>query len=588
MNAFAPSGGRVRNVDGLGMIEASAQIGQEARLALQFTPFALPSLVAVCIAIALMPHLWRHRAAPGGLSLVILMIAVTWWSAGQILGTLFSDLDGKFLAAKIQYPGVVVVPTAWFLFCLQYTGELRTVQRYWPVLTAPALIALGLALTNDAHGWIWASARLVEVGEFVAWEIEYGSLFPFHRWWSYLLVSIGTLSLLKSLLASPWHRRRAMFVIAAPLFTLTANLVYLLPDSPFAWLDLTPTGFMFSGAILSLALRSELLDLVPLSRERVVQDMNDALFVLGPGDRVLDMNPAAERLVARGARPESGKPIQKLLPLDPALLEQTALRKGPVEQVLRFDDIESAWQVTAFDLHDPRGGVTGRALMFQDTTERWRALRALHETTNALTAANGELRRLVILDPVTRTLQRSAFLQQVQEEIRRARRMKRGVCMVLLRLDDLAGLNARAGSKIVDQVLRALAQMVETLRRDGDILGRTGAADFALLIAEAEPVLLRSVLADLGTALEKARFRDATGQPLSIEILKGTADLAKARDATDSATGNANGDTTGDANYNAEQLLAEAQRDLDQTAAPLYRSAQRRLQANASDADRQA
>ena len=156
--------------------------------------------------------------------------------------------------------------------------------------------------------------------------------------------------------------------------------------------------------------------------------------------------------------------------------------------------------------------------------------------------------------------------------------------MVLLRLDDLAGLNARAGSKIVVQVLRTLAQMVETLRRDGDILGRTGAADFALLIAEAEPALLRSVLADLGTALEKARFRDATGQPLSIEILKGTADLAKARDATDSATGN----TTGDANYNAEQLLAEAQRDLDQTAAPLYRSAQRRLQANASDADRQA
>ena len=160
--------------------------------------------------------------------------------------------------------------------------------------------------------------------------------------------------------------------------------------------------------------------------------------------------------------------------------------------------------------------------------------------------------------------------------------------MVLLRLDDLAGLNARAGSKIVVQVLRTLAQMVETLRRDGDILGRTGAADFALLIAEAEPALLRSVLADLGTALEKARFRDATGQPLSIEILKGNADLAKARDATDSATGNANGDTTGDANYNAEQLLAEAQRDLDQTAAPLYRSAQRRLQANASDADRHA
>ena len=569
------SGTRMRSREGLGMIEISAQIGQEARLALQFTPFALPSLIAICIAVALMPHLWRHRNAPGGSSLVILMIAVTWWSAGQVLGTLFSDLDGKFLAAKVQYPGVVVVPTAWFLFCLQYTGDLRAVQRHWPVLMVPPLIALGLALTNEQHGWIWAGARLVEVGDFVAWEIEYGSLFPLHRWWSYLLVSIGTLSLLRSLLASSWHRRRALFVIAAPLFTLTANLVYLLPNSPIAWLDLTPTGFVFSGAVLSLALRSELLDLVPLSRERVVQDMEDALFVLGPGDRVLDMNPAAERLVARSARPESGRPVHELLPIDPTFLEQAALRARPVEHVLRFGSTETAWQVTAFDLHDPRGGVSGRALMFQDTTERWRALQELQETTNALTAANGELRRLVTLDPVTRTLQRSAFLQQVQEEIRRARRMKRGVCMVLLRLDGLSDLNAYAGSKIVDQVLRALAQMVESVRRDGDILGRTGAADFALLVADADPALVPDTLGNLSRGLERSRFRDAAGRSLSITVFGGTTVLAAGRNPE------------GEGQYNAERLLAAAQRDLEQNGDALYRSAQGHIKASASAADRQ-
>ena len=547
----------MRTPTSLGMIDFSARLGQEARVALQLTPFALPSLIAALVAIALMPHVWRHRTAPGGLPLAVLMIAVAWWSAGQALGTLFTDLDGKFLAAKFQYPGIAIVPTAWFLFCLQYTGELRIVQRYWGILVPMPTVALGLALTNDQHGWLWADAQLVQVAGFVAWEIDYGVFFPFHRWWSYLLVGVGTLALLKSLLASTWHRRRAVFVIAAPLLTVAANLVYLMPDSPIAWLDLTPAGFVVSGAVLSFALRSELLDLVPLSRERVVQDMADALFVLGPGDRVLDMNPAAERLVARGMHPETGKAIHELLPIDRALLEHADLREGPVEQILEFNGIQSAWQVTAFDLHDPRGGVNGRALMFQDTTARWRALLELRETATALTAANSELQRLVTLDPVTRTLQRSAFLRQAEEELRRARRMERGAHMMLLRLDDLTGLNARAGSEITDQVLRALAQLLETMRRDCDILGRTGAADFALLINEADPALLRNTLAELRNGLERSRFRDARGRPLSLRILRGTAALGA--------------DT--DASGNAEGLLAEAESDLEGDDVPLYRSA---------------
>ena len=153
--------------------------------------------------------------------------------------------------------------------------------------------------------------------------------------------------------------------------------------------------------------------------------------------------------------------------------------------------------------------------------------------------------------------------------------MERGVCMVLLRLEGLSELNAYAGSKIVDQVLRALAQMVETVRRDGDILGRTGAADFALLVADADPALLPDTLGNLSRGLGRSRFRDAAGRSLPIKVLGGTTVLAAERDSEE------------EGQYNAERLLADAQCDLEQNGSALYQSAQGHIKAIAPAADRQ-
>lgn len=153
--------------------------------------------------------------------------------------------------------------------------------------------------------------------------------------------------------------------------------------------------------------------------------------------------------------------------------------------------------------------------------------------------------------------------------------MERGVCMVLLRLDGLSELNAYAGSKIVDQVLRALAQMIETVRRDGDILGRTGAADFALLVADADPALLPDTLGNLSRGLGRSRFRDAAGRSLPITVLGGTTVLAAERDFER------------EGQYNAERLLADAQCDLEQNGSAVYQSGQGHIKASASAADRQ-
>lgn len=520
---------------------------------MQFTLFSLPSLGALVFALILLPHVWRHRAAPGGWPLAVLIAAIAWWALGQVLGTLATTLDGKYLAAKFQYPGIVIVPTGWFLFCLRYTGALRFLYGNWPVLLPIPLLTLLAALSNDLHGWLWADAELVRVGSFVAWEIDYGPLFTLHRWWSYLLCATGTLALLHSLLASPWHRRRALLVVSAPVFVIAANLVYLAPDSPIAWLDLTPAGFVAAGAAFSLALRGDLLDLVPLSRERVVLDMSDAVFVVGADGRVIDMNPAAEKLAARHAGAETGRPLWDLLPIRRAILEEELARESQLELIMTLEDEETAWHLSASDIADPRGELSGRVLIFHDTTQRWRAEQELRAATDALTAANRELTRLVTHDPLTRTLQRAAFLRQTQEEFARARRGNRELRLLTLRLENLAELNASAGSEVADQVLRALARLLESMRRAGDLLGRTGAAEFALLMSEAGATQAERTIEELRRGLQRSRFRDARGRTLPLCIRHGISALE-------------------DGTPDADELLAASARSMDEAREPLLAS----------------
>jgi diguanylate cyclase (GGDEF)-like protein len=493
----------------------------------QLTAYSLPSLVATALALVLLRRVWRQRAAPGGWPLSAMLAGIAWWSAGQVLGTSVTTLEGKFLTAQLQYPGIVLVPVAWLMFSLRYTGALRWLADHWPWLAVLPAVTLALAFSNDLHGWLWADAELVRRGDFVAWTIDYGPWFTVYTSYSYLAVGGGTLLLLSALLRSPWHRRRAAAMVGAPLLVLATNILYLLPASPVQWIDITPLGFALAGAVFTLALRGDVLDLVPLSREQVVQDMADAVFVVAQDGRVVDANPAAERLIRRPPGAGLGRLLTDLLPIPRDLLDTAPVGEDarPVDLVLRLEGRETAWRVALSDLLDPRGEVAGRVLIFHDHSDRWRAERELRATSEALADANRELERLTTLDPLTRVLSRRSFLRQADEEVIRARRHGRDLALVVIDVDNLAAINDLHGSESGDAVLAGAARLLEALRRDGDLLGRTGAGEFALLLPEASARRARDLAASIAQAVARSRFRSEAGEELDVSVRPGVAVL---------------------------------------------------------------
>jgi len=127
-------------------------------------------------------------------------------------------------------------------------------------------------------------------------------------------------------------------------------------------------------------------------------------------------------------------------------------------------------------------------------------LQALRVFANQATAAVlssqyvNELRFLADHDPLTRLLNRRAFVERLDGEVDRSRRYDRSFGLVLCDLDGFKELNDRHGHLAGDEALQRFAQTLETALRKGDEVFRIGGDEFALILAEASEDDAREVV----------------------------------------------------------------------------------------------
>ena len=87
-------------------------------------------------------------------------------------------------------------------------------------------------------------------------------------------------------------------------------------------------------------------------------------------------------------------------------------------------------------------------------------------------------------DPLTGLLNHRAFQERVESEVGRAQRYGRPLALVLLDLDHFKLINDAYGHQAGDAALMQAARLLEAGARAGDVLGRIGGDEFALLLPE--------------------------------------------------------------------------------------------------------
>ena len=119
-----------------------------------------------------------------------------------------------------------------------------------------------------------------------------------------------------------------------------------------------------------------------------------------------------------------------------------------------------------------------------------------------------EMRRMAQTDFLTGTMARRAFVSAVATEMARHGRSGRPATLAIFDIDHFKTVNDRHGHAAGDQVLRIVAAITQDNLRDGDLFGRIGGEEFALLMPETPLQDAEQVLERLRTAIEQAAIGD--------------------------------------------------------------------------------
>jgi diguanylate cyclase (GGDEF)-like protein len=162
-------------------------------------------------------------------------------------------------------------------------------------------------------------------------------------------------------------------------------------------------------------------------------------------------------------------------------------------------------------LRDGRGALLGTIWVdnpcdrLLPSADRLQALRIFANDASAALVSGrhlGELRFLADHDPLTRLLNRRAFVNRVEGEVARAKRYGRSFGLVLADLDAFKQLNDRHGHAAGDEALASFADVLtESLRKPDDAF-RIGGDEFAMILTEATDDDARFVVARINALLQ--------------------------------------------------------------------------------------
>ncbi|NQW19862.1 MAG: response regulator [Chloroflexi bacterium] len=366
---------------------------------------ASATFVAALIALIMTAFMWNRRQAPGAAGVAWLMIAAAIWSGGYGIEVLLENLDDKLLLVPLEYVGITTVPVFFFITAAHLTGRIRTVSLRFliTVLVIPAITVV-LTATNSSHNLMWHDAHVVGEPGNISIIFDRGAWFWISWVYSYAAFFSGFGFLLyRAFTETSLFRSQMIAAIAAGTIPLAANLLFLTDMNPLGDFDPTPMSFAFSGVIVAYGYaRFKLFDLVPIALDVLVERIPDAMFVLESSGYIIDVNPAAERLVMPVEGHLIGRHLCDVLPgyvADHELCSgvPTAVTNDVV--LTSESELESLiYSPTVTELSDgaTKRGSTGRLVILRDVTEQRRASEALRRlaritTLNAITTAVFEM-----------------------------------------------------------------------------------------------------------------------------------------------------------------------------------------------------
>jgi PAS domain S-box-containing protein len=350
----------------------------------QFSPYAIPMFLAAAVTGLLALYALCRRQQTEALIFGLLMVAQTWSQFLYALNVSGANLETSYLANRLKYLGGLAVPPLWFVLALQYThrGAFLT-RRNLLLIFVPAMVMFPIVMTDPLTEWWWIGVKMGEFNGYPALFSEGTSaIYKINLVILYLYILAGVWLYIRFYLRTERiYRFQVLLMILAGILPVAANVITQGIRDIFPW-GLESFFFTLSGLLVAVAIfRYRFLDIMPVARRAIVEQVPDGVIVADAHGRVIDANPAALAIL-RADGPITGRPLDESTHI-PNLKQSLALIARSDEDSaerhdvsLDTDDGERVLSLTTTPLH--RGDTPiGHIILLRDITERMTTQRTL-------------------------------------------------------------------------------------------------------------------------------------------------------------------------------------------------------------------
>lgn len=469
--------------------------GEDAVGTLWVLAFGLAPLLTAVVGLAA----WRHRRDnPGARALGLTLAGISGWSlacawvlAPLPAGTRAAGYPGIFLSVGATVAGF------WGLSRLLADPRWRMSRRTGLLLAVePVALALLSVLPATADLVLGRTDLTAPTG---AVQLVGGPLFVVHSLYSYAFIGGALLRLLRVARAgAPLARRQAVVLLVSAVPPTIGNVAMTVSMRGEGVVDLTPLFFIATGLIAGWAvLRAGLLEVVPVARDQVVETMTDGVLVSDRAGRLVDLNPAARRILAL-VRPDAapdpiGEPFAGLVGPD---LLAAVLPDGPAADGTPTSG-HAVVQVTAdvwLDVQTVpvggRGRRGGRLTVVRDVSAEQRREADLRRLNDELAAHVATVERLraalaeeAVRDPLTGLHNRRHLGRELDAAVGAG---SGPVAVLAVDVDHFKSVNDRWGHAAGDAVLCSVADELRAAARAEDVVARVGGEEFVLVMPGAD------------------------------------------------------------------------------------------------------
>ncbi|MBI9069544.1 MAG: PAS domain-containing protein [Salinivirgaceae bacterium] len=337
----------------------------------QFSPFQIAYITSAAISLFLAFVVWNLKPINGSKIMASVLIALWLWMASYSAQLISTSLSIKLIFIRFEYLGLISAIYLWFIFIVYYT-EYKIFKKKWLLITLaiPPLATMYNVLTITSNHFFYKDFCLKSYDGLILLTKTYST--GFYIWTAYgyflLLASLFLVSY-KAISMPKMYRKQILPIAISATILIIPNILYIIGINPIAPFDPTGLAFLLVAIVIIYSLNVQsFLNAVPIAHNVVFKNAKMGILILDEENKIVDTNPAAEKIFKCDKKDNLSKAIETILPEFYDLQKLLAEKSDSVIEVnLGQKNID--YEIKIAELKKENGIQYGSIVMLWDISE---------------------------------------------------------------------------------------------------------------------------------------------------------------------------------------------------------------------------